>query len=64
MVLDDFERKDKNLDASALMGYFNDLTLQGIKVIVLSHFGEKLDESLVSIERKFLIEFIRFPKLK
>lgn len=52
VVLDDFERKDKNLDASALMGYFNDLTLQGIKVIVLSHFGEKLDESLGEYREK------------
>ena len=51
IVLDDFERSEK-LDVNSLMGYFNALTLQGIKIVVLSNFEGRLDERLGEYREK------------
>ncbi len=51
IVLDDFERSEK-LDVNSLMGYFNALTLQGIKIVVLSNFEGKLAERLGEYREK------------
>lgn len=52
IVIDDFERKNEKLDIISLMGYFNALTLQGIKIIVLSNFGKTLAKSLGEYREK------------
>ena len=52
VVLDDFERKEEDLDTIALMGYFNALTLQGIKIIVLSNFKKGVSEGLGEYREK------------
>ena len=51
IVLDDFERSEK-LDVNSLMGYFNALMLQGVKIVVLSNFGGRLDERLGEYREK------------
>lgn len=53
VVLDDLERMDENkITQNALLGYINQLSLQGIKIIALSNLGDKLESHLGEFKDK------------
>ncbi len=53
VVLDDLERMDENkITQNALLGYINQLSLQGIKVLALSNLGDKLGNHLGEFKEK------------
>ncbi len=53
VVLDDLERMDENkITQNALLGYINQLSLQGIKIIALSNLGDKLESHLGEFKEK------------
>lgn len=53
VVLDDLERMDTiKINEKELLGYINQLNLQGIKVIILANLAEKKDKNLEEFKEK------------
>lgn len=53
VVLDDLERMDTSkINRNELLGYINQLNLQGIKVIVLANLDEKKDDNFEEFKEK------------
>lgn len=46
VIFDDLERRSENINDDNLIGYFNELLLQGIKIIILSNLNNANSEKL------------------